>query len=151
LLLFRELVAEENCMSSPQIDADVLLAVDPLKGSDRLFHAVSQPNELSKSVFTFEGALKGENGSLVANGSRLSVIFLRLPLVGGGAANGSSLIEAKGSPKPTSLNGSSVNSNSAYRCCCCCCCCCCCTLADLVGIAEIPHASKASPAEGLIN
>ena len=141
--LFRE---PENCKSSPQIDADVLLVVDPLKGSIRLFHAESQPNELSKSIFAFEGALNGANGSFsIANGSRLSDTFLRMPFVEG-AENGSSLVDAKGSANPTSLNGSSVNSNSAYRCCCGCC-----TLVILAGAVEVPQASKASPAEGLIN
>ena len=63
------------------------------------------------------------NGSFsMANGSKLDSepFFLIPPLgVAVGTANGSSvlvMLVVNGSPKLTSLNGSSVNSSSAYRC-----------------------------------
>ncbi len=58
----------------------------------------------------------------MANGSKLDSrpFFLIPPLgVAVGTANGSSvlvMLVVNGSPKLTSLNGSSVNSSSAYRC-----------------------------------
>ena len=120
---------EENLKSSPQPiedDDDLLLlstAAATVNGSGRPFQAESE-KALSKSMsllFDFNGVVvvvMEANGSLSnEKGSKLSELlsFFFKPLVGvAGTATGSSLLfVANGSPKPTSLNGSSVNSNSA--------------------------------------
>jgi hypothetical protein len=142
-------VGEENLKSLPQLEGNLLLlsaAVAAANGSGRPFHA-ELPNGLSNSIVDLEGDVEEANGSLSAeNGSKLSVlsgsflIFIPL-LVMVGTAKGSSVFEANGSPNPTSLKGSSVNSSSAYRCCC----------DSLVGfvllVLVLPHASKLSPVE----
>lgn len=108
---------ELNLKSFPQLDVDLLLlsaASAAAKGSGRPFHA-ELPNGLSNSVVDLEGDVEDAKGSLSAEkGSKLSDPFFFIPLfvIVVGTANGSSL-EANGSLKPTSLNGSSVNSNSA--------------------------------------
>lgn len=117
------LEGEENLKSFPQLAGDLLLlsaAAAAANGSFRLFHA-ELPNGLSNSmVVAFdEGMMVEANGSLSEeNGSKLSDPFFLLPLFVRlvGTAKGSSTF-VNGSPKPTSLKGSSVNSNSAYRCC----------------------------------
>ena len=139
-------VGEENLKSLPQLEGDLLLlsaAVAAANGSGRPFHA-ELPKGLSNSIVDLEGDVEEANGSLSKeNGSKLSGSFLILIplLVIVGMAKGSSVFEANGSPNPTSLKGSSVNSNSAYRCCC----------DSLVGfvllVLVLPHASKLSPVE----
>jgi len=145
-LLMGPEVGEENLKSLPQLEGDLLLlsaAVAAANGSGRPFHA-ELPNGLSNSIVDLEGDVEEAKGSLSAeNGSKLSGSFLILIplLVMVGTAKGSSVFEVNGSPNPTSLKGSSVNSNSAYRCCC----------DSLVGfvllVLVFPHASKLSPVE----
>lgn len=142
---------EENALKSlPQIEDDLLLlsaAAAAAKGSGWPFHA-ELPNGLSNSIADLlEGEVVEAKGSLSAEkGSKLSDPFFLMPLfVIVGTAKGSSVCDANGSPKPTSLKGSSVNSNSAYRCCC----------DSLVGfvllLLVLPHASKPSPVEEPVN
>lgn len=110
--------------SFPQLLIDLLLlsaASAAAKGSGRPFQA-ELPNGLSKSATDLDtGDIDEANGSLsLENGSKLSLTFFLIPLlvIVVGTAKGSSLCEVNGSLNPTSLNGSSVNSSSAYRCCC---------------------------------
>lgn len=99
-------------------------------------------------MVVLQGEAEDANGSFsVENGSKLSESFFILIalLVMVGTAKGSSVFDANGSPNPTSLKGSSVNSNSAYRCCC----------DSAVGfvllVLVLPHASKPSQDEELVN
>ena len=143
---------EEKALKSlPQLEDDLLLlsaAAATANGSARPFQA-ELPNGLSNSIVDLlEGEVEEANGSLsLEKGSKLSdPFFLTALFVIVGTAKGSSAWDANGSPKPTSLKGSSVNSNSAYLCCC----------DSLVGfvlllLLVLPHASKPSPDEEPVN
>ena len=154
----------ENLKSSPQLDEDLLLlsaAKAAAKGSAVTPRPLDQaelllfppPKGLSKLELEgvvdtvpdkdAKGSLSREKGSKEFE-SLLLLLFLRIPLGVVTAAKGSSEMAVKGSsPKPTSLKGSSVNSSSAYRCCC----------DSLVAffVLLLPHASKISPADELVN
>ena len=156
----------ENLKSSPQLDEDLLLlsaAKAAAKGSAVTPRPLDQaelllfppPKGLSKlelegvvdtvPVKDAKGSLSREKGSKEFE-SLLLLLFFRIPLGVVTAAKGSSEMAVKGSsPKPTSLKGSSVNSSSAYRCCCDS------LVAFFVLLLLLPHASKISPADELVN
>jgi len=157
----------ENLKSSPQLDEDLLLlsaAKAAAKGSAVTPRPLDQaelllfppPKGLSKLELEgvvdtvpdkdAKGSLSREKGSKEFESLLLLLLFLRIPLGVVTAAKGSSEMAVKGSsPKPTSLKGSSVNSSSAYRCCCDS------LVAFFVLLLLLPHASKISPADELVN